>query len=376
MRQGLDNPQRPATDVAMAATMRDALTHGPLPVQLAIPQPSKETALLADKAYNDKRGVAQELVGVWAPHELPLSEGLRDPRNEAMLFVAWARWWAHQGFNVFRVDEGLFSRLALTDPPELPIEELQPPFAAFRIEVPEGFLPIASTEKQIRWIRWIDVLRLPPIIGESVRGPEAAAAAVNPASVVWSTITVEGERAAPGVAIHPRWAVWCRSADYAVAGSLTSFQKAKGIPISQWIHGENTALDMAFDLEIEAASMQSCIRVLVNLCLAMESHAIKPQKYEHKHPSRNKVARPTTFHFGKSTVDVHVLEAAKAVGHGRAAHASWKIRAKFIVRGHWRDQACGPRHSERKRIFIEPYWKGDDLADGYAHLYNGKDPAT
>lgn len=31
---------------------------------------------------------------------------------------------------------------------------------------------------------------------------------------------------------------------------------------------------------------------------------------------------------------------------------------RFIVRGHWRDQACGPHHSERKRIWVPPYVKG------------------
>lgn len=34
------------------------------------------------------------------------------------------------------------------------------------------------------------------------------------------------------------------------------------------------------------------------------------------------------------------------------------INTKYIVRGHWRNQACGPKHSERKLIFIQPFWKG------------------
>jgi len=28
------------------------------------------------------------------------------------------------------------------------------------------------------------------------------------------------------------------------------------------------------------------------------------------------------------------------------------------VRGFWRDQACGPKYSERKEIWIEPFWRG------------------
>jgi hypothetical protein len=35
-----------------------------------------------------------------------------------------------------------------------------------------------------------------------------------------------------------------------------------------------------------------------------------------------------------------------------------RLTVQFMVRGHWRNQACGERHSERKQMFIEPYWKG------------------
>jgi len=33
---------------------------------------------------------------------------------------------------------------------------------------------------------------------------------------------------------------------------------------------------------------------------------------------------------------------------------------QFVVRGHRRWQACGPKHSERKLIWINPFWKGPE----------------
>lgn len=36
---------------------------------------------------------------------------------------------------------------------------------------------------------------------------------------------------------------------------------------------------------------------------------------------------------------------------------------RFIVRGHWRNQACGEKHLEHKRIWIQPYYKGPELAE-------------
>jgi hypothetical protein len=36
---------------------------------------------------------------------------------------------------------------------------------------------------------------------------------------------------------------------------------------------------------------------------------------------------------------------------------------RFMVRGHWRNQAYGKRHVERRHIWIRPHWKGDSLAE-------------
>lgn len=35
---------------------------------------------------------------------------------------------------------------------------------------------------------------------------------------------------------------------------------------------------------------------------------------------------------------------------------------RFMVRGHYRNQACGPAQTQRKIIWIQPHWKGDDGA--------------
>jgi len=36
---------------------------------------------------------------------------------------------------------------------------------------------------------------------------------------------------------------------------------------------------------------------------------------------------------------------------------------RFIVRGHWRNQPCGPGSTERKLIWVKPYYKGPDMAE-------------
>jgi hypothetical protein len=39
------------------------------------------------------------------------------------------------------------------------------------------------------------------------------------------------------------------------------------------------------------------------------------------------------------------------------------IDKRFVVRGHWRMQSYGEKHSLRKSMWIKPYWKGPELAE-------------
>ncbi|MBI4918178.1 MAG: hypothetical protein HY825_20240 [Acidobacteria bacterium] len=39
---------------------------------------------------------------------------------------------------------------------------------------------------------------------------------------------------------------------------------------------------------------------------------------------------------------------------------AYKVR--WIVRGHWRNQPCGPGRMQRELIWICPYWKGPEGA--------------
>lgn len=43
-----------------------------------------------------------------------------------------------------------------------------------------------------------------------------------------------------------------------------------------------------------------------------------------------------------------------ARGHSRVPHV------QFLVRGHWRNQACGTMRHEHRRIWIRPFWKGPE----------------
>lgn len=46
----------------------------------------------------------------------------------------------------------------------------------------------------------------------------------------------------------------------------------------------------------------------------------------------------------------------------RETSGGWKVSVRFMVRGHWKNQAYGPQRSLRKKLYISPFIKGPDGA--------------
>jgi len=62
--------------------------------------------------------------------------------------------------------------------------------------------------------------------------------------------------------------------------------------------------------------------------------------------------------FARILIDKSTLP-TNPTANGQHSHAGHR----FLVRGHWRNQPHGPNRTERKLIFIEPFYKGDDMAE-------------
>lgn len=56
-----------------------------------------------------------------------------------------------------------------------------------------------------------------------------------------------------------------------------------------------------------------------------------------------------------------VIQKVEVTG-GEGASAGGKPLVRFMVRGHWRQQLHGPEIQHRKLVWIQPYYKGPDLA--------------
>jgi hypothetical protein len=72
-----------------------------------------------------------------------------------------------------------------------------------------------------------------------------------------------------------------------------------------------------------------------------------PVEREHRELPRFRVGRPIKL-------QPQLREALAGMGTG----TGWKLGSRFIVRGHFRNQAVGKGRAERKRIWVAPFWKG------------------
>jgi hypothetical protein len=73
---------------------------------------------------------------------------------------------------------------------------------------------------------------------------------------------------------------------------------------------------------------------------------------------KNMDARSRIILAPKTTID----RSSTPSEHSGSQHVVSSAWVRTRVAGHWRKQACGPRHSERKVIWIAPFWRGPEDA--------------
>jgi hypothetical protein len=237
--------------------------------------------------------------------------------------------WAAHGFGVFDISHGLLQRLRLTDPSSAPVVPM--PFDTFLIRIAPGTLILGEHD-----VRWIWVHRYEPTLdsGEVVL--------VEPVS----EMTME----------RP----FCFQAPWADLFKLN-------ITVVEERNGEDAIVDVD---PVEISNAKVCAVVAANLCFYILS-ASGQQEASAKPPSPGLKRRagktwPRCWALGKSVpIDPRLDEALD----GGPSTGKAKLKFKHIVRGHWRNQACGKDRLERRVIWIQPYWKGPDVEEAWTHAY-------
>lgn len=249
--------------------------------------------------------------------------------------------WAFFGFNVFSPSVALAAKLVLTDVPD----DVAPPplpYDTFVIALPDGVIPFfvggdpASTRKE-----WADSIWVHRAVVASGCEP------IVRVSVAWRRFAVSRQVAAPTSALGSS----PRPGDHLAPEDEVAIEGA-------WRLARN------FLLWLDASG-------------GLKKHrpTSVPRKLQEKR-ARSGSTWPTEWEFGREvTITPELREAAREAVAGRTRrHAAdgWHLRSRFIVRGHWRNQAHGEGRALRRRQWVQPFWKGPEGAKAWSHLYEGK----
>jgi hypothetical protein len=144
------------------------------------------------------------------------------------------------------------------------------------------------------------------------------------------------------------------------------------------------------DVRTHGAVMLLCARYALNLLIYLKAGAASlvpryaeeiakieavPRKKRRKIQEERlkKLKTDTVFNVMTTLpLDPHIKDFVHA---GGLATPTWTLKNRTLVRGHWRNQACGEERKERKLIPIAPHFRGPDLGAqiaATAHTYKVK----
>jgi hypothetical protein len=260
-------------------------------------------------------------------------EGLRLAFSEVAQNIHFLGTWAQYGFNVFELTHGLSAGLLLTDPGEYDHEQFKLPFPALLIRIPPGTIPVWGVGQEMVW-----------------------------AASIW-TYLYEDTEGDPSIRVTLRTNV---------GTDLWFRRKLKALyldtrPFCPLI---SPGASMAKEDDI---SFDRAIRILRNLASWLQSTGGMEKRSTQSRPPRKKgepePVSANTWVLGKEVkLSRELREAATEIAQG-SKREGWELRVRYIVRGHWRNQAHGPNRSLRRQQWIEPFWKGPEDGQQWSHLY-------
>jgi hypothetical protein len=268
-------------------------------------------------------------------------------------FIVGSALWAELGFPAINLTHDFYRAISVTDFGEVGDDSMFIPFPAFVLRLPESLRgKDASTPLFLYPIPTHHVavpvgVRL-PLYSEERSRP------IQPEEITFDvtrmTLTPEPDE------------------DGLKRGSFTQWQN--GIPFNRFLTGRVESMDQRDPIEARVSSAMGqsfdpeltkrARRVLANTLLYINSNGGLPTEKrvgsdipverEHKTEPRFRVGRPIKL-------DGRLKAAIK---EGLGGGASWKLESRFVVRGHWRNQAYGPQFSLHRQKWIEPYYKGPE----------------
>ena len=254
--------------------------------------------------------------------------------------------WAENGAKTFRLSKELIDAFALTDVPlDIKPSEFKFPFNTFLIE---GEKPLYQVD--IRGNKQADVHALlfvdKRIIHFDHRTILVARDGGVRNTIEWD-VSISG--LSPGVGNYGLDHMWV---------NLRNEETVEAACLSAENLEHRDAVSMP--------EAQRAVNIFFNTIMYINDTTRVPVETEFKRSAKYKMGKGK-----KNTVrsEYILLRPPKRYVSMAGEKTGRTIDKRFIVRGHWTNQAYGKGHALRKRIWILPYWKGPELAEIVSKTY-------
>ena len=139
-------------------------------------------------------------------------------------------------------------------------------------------------------------------------------------------------------------------------------EKLAEMPASEDQWNEALLFPCGGNATIDERAMMVCGRLILGVALEMSSRANLYKEPKTPAPAWRKRTKGAPdiacrTYVLRADVSVDCRESVKDFILGRRSTAP---AVQHLVRGHWKLQACGPKLSERKTIWVQPYWRGPE----------------
>ncbi len=265
-----------------------------------------------------------------------VAEGDGDPlwyANEAPWLLAWAR----AGYNVFDLSPDFVAAMLLTDPSEIDLPSLKLPFRGMLFMIPDRFA----------------------IGAEGTSYTKIHVVETDDSRIFDADVSPRDGEKRPAIAI------------YATDGARLLSTIAPRAELS-WAALEELPDDVALDLDKEA---RTTIQRVVFGALAYATAVDRAITERFPAAPKKRREQPSIAHWtiGRTIkIDPELVRTARC----GAREIAFRIKSRFVVRGHYRNQAHGPNRSLRTSKWIAPYWKGPEEGARLVHTYKPSSTET
>jgi len=253
------------------------------------------------------------------------------------------------GSHVFRVSEGLAGLLRFTNVGNIPSTWVRLPFDSLYIQLPDSptLFTVAGKDMKGQDFQYpgIGICCVESVV-DGVRVLNMNMAGIHPTDPLDDqTMNIE-LKLDESLNMEQVFAATKMTGQYLDPGT-----DAEKVREDLW-QGIRLAINILLYINEPTAELSEPIKGTATLKL--EQHPKKGEEWKRK-MRRIASKEPIIIDVGKS------IEPKD--GFSPDSGHTYELSVRYVVRGHWRQQPCGPGNTERRLTWIAPYWKGPEWAE-------------